>query len=319
MGFRFTAKEKRVKAKILTQLAQETKTISGERLSEMLGVSRVAVWKQIRQLQQLGYTIEASSKGYRLLSGPDTPFPWIFGERAERVHYYPEVGSTMDIAMELARKGCPDFTVVVADRQDKGRGRLQREWQSAPGGLYFSMILRPKIDPSAGPLINLAAAVDLADVLEALYGIQARLKWPNDVLVDERKLAGILSQMMADPDRIEFVNVGIGINVTNDTRSIRPPAVSIVDLTRHDVSRAEILKSFWDRFEGRFCAGHLLNTVAQWKQRAVTLGRRVKVQTLSGFYEGLAVDVEQSGGLVLQTDEGKRETILYGDCFHQDQ
>lgn len=308
-----------MKAKILAQLGQAATTISGELLSERLGVSRVAVWKQIRQLQELGYTIEASSKGYRLLSGPDTPFPWVFGERAARVHYYPEVDSTMGIAMELARKGCPDFTVVVAERQKKGRGRLQRTWQSATGGLYFSMILRPQIDPSAGPLINLAAAVDLADALEALYGIQVQLKWPNDVLVEERKLAGILSQMVADPDRIEFVNVGIGINVHNDTRSIRPPAVSIAALTRHSISRAEILRSFWDRFEGRFCAGDLTDAVAQWKQRAITLGRRVKVQTLRGFYEGLAVDVKQKGELVLQTDEGKRETIVYGDCFHQDE
>jgi BirA family biotin operon repressor/biotin-[acetyl-CoA-carboxylase] ligase len=308
-----------VKAKILAQLGQETTNISGQRLSDILGISRVAVWKHIRQLQELGYTIEASSKGYRLLGGPDAPFPWVFGDRSVKVHYYSEVGSTMDIAMDLARKGCPDFTVVVAERQNKGRGRLQREWQSATGGLYFSMILRPRIDPSAGPLINLAAAVDLADVVESLYGIRVQLKWPNDVLAGDRKLAGILSQMVADPDRIEFVNVGIGINVHNDTRGIQPSAISIADLVQQDISRAEILKSFWDRFEGRFSTANLINVVTQWKQRTVTLGRRVKVRTLQNFYEGLAIDVEQSGGLVLQTDEGKRETIVYGDCFHQDE
>ncbi|RJQ70717.1 MAG: biotin--[acetyl-CoA-carboxylase] ligase [Desulfobacteraceae bacterium] len=311
-------READVKAKILSQLSQSATFISGERLSATLGVSRVAVWKHIRQLQELGYRIETSSKGYRLLSGPDTPFPWAFGERADRVHYYPEVGSTMDIAMELARGGCSGSTVVVAERQTRGRGRLQRNWQSTAGGLYFTMILRPQMEPSTSSLINLAAAVDLADVLESLYGIRVQLKWPNDVLVDGRKLAGILSQMVADPDRIEFVNLGIGINVHNDTRNLQPPAVSVASLTAQPVSRAHILASFWDRFEQRLDTGDLSGVVPQWKQRALTLGRHVKVQTFHEMYEGVAVDIEKNGGLILKTAEGNYTTVIYGDCFHQD-
>jgi BirA family transcriptional regulator, biotin operon repressor / biotin---[acetyl-CoA-carboxylase] ligase len=309
----------RLKAKILSQLSQAKGAfVSGERLSGILGVSRVAVWKHIRQLQQLGYSIQATSKGYRLLSAPDTPFPWVFGPRSGRVHYYPEVHSSMDVAMELARGGCPDFTVVVAERQTQGRGRLQRVWQSTPGGLYFTMVLRPGIDPASSPLINLAASVDLAMVLESLYGIRAMLKWPNDVLVEERKLAGILSQMVADPDRIEFINLGIGINVNNDTRRVEPPAVSVAELAPgREVSRALILERFWDVFERRLSAGNLNDVVAQWKQRALTLGRKVKVQTLKEVHEGVAVDVDPGGGLVVQSDDGERRTIIYGDCFHQ--
>lgn len=306
-----------VKAKILAHLGQTDAPVSGERLSRALGVSRVAVWKHIRQLQDAGYTIAPTARGYQLLESPDAPFPWVFGPREKRVHYYPELASTMDTAMEMARKGCPGFTVVAAERQTRGRGRLQRAWQSAQGGLYFTMVLRPDIPLSDAPLINLAAAVDLADSLAALYGIQARLKWPNDLLVKGRKLAGILSQMAAEPDRIEFINLGIGVNVHNDTRKVKPPAVSVARLTDRAVSRARILAGFWDRLERRLTEGGMSGVVAQWKERSVTLGKPVKVQTLNDQIEGRAVDVEPNGGLVVETADGRRTTIVYGDCFHQ--
>lgn len=305
-----------MKAEILAQL-QRADVVSGERLSQVLGVSRVAVWKHIRQLQELGYEIEATSKGYRFCSAPDAPFPWVFGQRADQVHYYPEISSTMDIAMELARQGCPAFTIVVADRQTKGRGRLQRTWQSMLGGLYFTMVLRPRMPLALAPLINLAAAVDLAMTVEALYGIQTQLKWPNDVLVEGRKLAGILSQMAAETDHIEYVNVGIGVNVHNDTSQVQPPAISVAQLTGCAISRADILARFWERFEQRLDAGLWSDVVTQWKARASTLGRLVRVQTLYDLLEGRAVDVEENGGLILEKADGQRMTIVYGDCFHQ--
>jgi BirA family biotin operon repressor/biotin-[acetyl-CoA-carboxylase] ligase len=223
----------------------------------------------------------------------------------------------MDTAMELALTGCPAFTVVVAERQTKGRGRLQRTWQSTAGGLYFTMVLRPQIPLALAPLINLAAAVDLAICLEALYGIRTQLKWPNDVLVEGRKLAGILSQMAAETDRIEFVNVGIGLNVHNDTHQIQPPAISVAQLTPQPVLRAAILARFWECFEKRLDEGAWSAVIAQWKVRAATLGRFVKVQTLYDMFEGRAVDLEENGGLVLEKSDGKRITIVYGDCFHQ--
>ncbi len=307
-----------MKSHILNHLSQSEKPVSGETLSQKLGVSRVAIWKHIRQLQEHGYDIEATPKGYRLLSGPDTPFPWVFGQRAARVLYFPIVNSTMDEAMTLARDGCPDFTVVVADRQTKGRGRLARQWQSIQGGLYFTMVLRPNLLPAESALINLAAAVDMAETLISLYGVKAQLKWPNDILVGHRKLVGILSQMAAESDRIDFVNLGIGVNVYNDTKNVHPPAVSLVDLTHQPVSRSDVLITFWDRFEKRIKDGDLQNVIEQWKQYAVTLGRNVSVQTLKERIEGKAVDIEPNGGLILETAAGERKTIIYGDCFHKD-
>ncbi|MBT8340170.1 MAG: biotin--[acetyl-CoA-carboxylase] ligase [Desulfatitalea sp.] len=305
-----------MKAEIIAQLTQSPTPVSGQHLSRSLGVSRVAIWKHIRALQVLGYDIEATSKGYRLHNAPDTPFPWRFGARADRLHYYPELDSTMDKAMELARQGCPPFTVVVAGRQTKGRGRLQRTWHSQTGGLYFTMVLRPLIPPAQSPLINLAAAVDLADTLDDLYGIDVRLKWPNDLLVNDLKLSGILSQIAADPDRIEFVNLGIGLNVRNSTRDIGQAAVALADLASAKVSRTDILAAFWDRLEQRLTGAHLADAIVQWRRRAITLGRRVKIQTLTDLYEGRAVDIDATGGLILQSDNGSRQTVVYGDCFH---
>ena len=135
------------KGQILHLLRKEGDTVSGEVLSTALGLSRTAVWKQVRKLQELGYAIEASAKGYRLDGSPDAPLPWEFPGREETVHYFTEVSSTMDIARKLARDGCPPFSVVVADRQTKGRGRLQRSWHSEPGGLYFTVVLRPSLPP----------------------------------------------------------------------------------------------------------------------------------------------------------------------------
>lgn len=307
-----------MKAEILDVLNRSSEPVSGEKLSEMTGVSRVAVWKHIRKLQDLGYDIAATAKGYRLISAPDAPFPWVFGERSSMVHYYQELTSTMDRAMELSREGCPASTIVVAERQTKGRGRLTRSWQSEEGGLYFTMVLRPGIALDKSPLINLAAAVDLAAVVECLYGVDCQLKWPNDLLVQERKLAGILSVMSAESDRIEFINLGIGINVHNDTRSVDPPAVSISGLTKEPVSRADILLSFWNRFERRFNEGGLDRTIDQWRRKAITLGRMVKVQTVHETIEGLAVDLEETGALILETSAGERKTVVYGDCFHED-
>lgn len=307
-----------MKTEIFNILEQSDEPVSGERLSEALGVSRVAIWKHIRQLQEAGYEISAGAKGYRLNGGPDTPFPWVFGDRSQLVHYYPEVTSTMDMAMTLAREGCPSYTVVIAERQTKGRGRLSRSWQSSAGGLYFTMVLRPLISLDTSPLINLAAAVDLSSAIEQLYGIRSQLKWPNDVLVQGRKLAGILSVMSAESDRIEFINLGIGINVHNNTRSVKPPAVSISKLTKKPVSRSEILLSFWERFERRLDENCLPDTIGEWREKAVTLGRMVKVQTVHDTFEGRAVDLEETGALILETDEGERKTVVYGDCFHQD-
>ena len=305
-----------MKSKILTLLSQSDGIVSGEALSKQLGVSRVAVWKHIRQLQAAGYALEATAKGYRLLESSDTPYPWNFGGFSESVHYYPKVTSTMERAMALAREGCRDFTVVVADVQTQGRGRLHRKWRSDAGGLYFTMVLRPQIPPAEAPLLNLAAAVDLAQILKQLYGIEARLKWPNDVQVDGRKIAGILSLMEAESDRVTFVALGIGININNSPAHLDQPVTSISRLIGRSTSRSDFLKAFLDAFHQRLNQDFPADLIAQWKQLSSTLGQKVKIRTTTSDHEGIAVDIDSSGALVLKTVDGDLRPVVFGDCFY---
>jgi BirA family biotin operon repressor/biotin-[acetyl-CoA-carboxylase] ligase len=305
-----------MKSRIYSLMVDAEQPLSGAQLSRSLGVSRVAIWKHIQQMKAAGCDIEATVKGYRLTRKPDRPFAWVFGRRAGRVHYLEEVGSTMNEAMVLAGQGCVPFTVVVSDRQSAGRGRLQREWCSDAGGLYFTIVLRPEVEPSRAPLINLAAAVDLAKVMIDIYGIEARVKWPNDILVQGHKIAGILSQMGAEADRVDFVNVGIGVNVNNRIDAVTPPAASISRLIGRAASRAELLEYFLNRFETRVESARWADVIPQWRQLSATFGRRVTIQTGAERVVGTAVDVEANGGLIVETAPGVRRTVLYGDCFH---
>ena len=178
-----------MKGQILNILRTETGVVSGKALSTNLGISRVSVWKHIKKLQEVGYDIEASPKGYLLVSSPDVLYPWEFGDKGSKIHYFDEVESTMDVARSLARNQCPHFTVVIASRQKKGRGRLKRAWLSSEGGLYFTIVVRPKIPPAFSSRINFAASMILAKTLRSMFKIRAMVKWPNDILVEDRKIS----------------------------------------------------------------------------------------------------------------------------------
>ncbi len=305
-----------MKDQILANLREKESVVSGERLSVHLGISRVAIWKHIQKLQASGYDIQSTPKGYLLRSSPDTPFPWEFPQRMSRMHYVERTTSTMDIARDMARKGAPDFTVVVAGVQEKGRGRLSRVWQSPEGGLYFTMVLRPELPPILSPRVNFAASLMLAQTLEQVCNIEVRVKWPNDLLVDEKKISGMLSEMEAESDRVSFINIGIGINVNNAPPPDVDYAASIRQLTGKTHSRLEILSRFLNTFEKRMVSGQLDTIMTEWKQQTATIGKEVTVTTTRGTSRGRAVDVDENGALVLETGAGERRKIVYGDCFH---
>ena len=213
-----------MKNRILENLRKAQGTVSGQALSAKLGFSRVSIWKHIQQLQALGYEITSSGKGYRLENSPDVPYPWEFAGRESRIIYHAQLPSTMDVAKQLARKGCPDFTTIIAGRQTGGRGRLNRQWFSDEGGLYFTVVLRPDLPPVLSFRVSFLASLILARTLNEMFGVDARVKWPNDLLVDEHKICGMLSELEAEADRVAFINVGIGLNVNNDASGIEPAA-----------------------------------------------------------------------------------------------
>jgi BirA family biotin operon repressor/biotin-[acetyl-CoA-carboxylase] ligase len=305
------------KSQLLKELRSQRYIISGEQLSLALGISRVSVWKHIHKLQELGYHIMSTPNGYRLIDSPDIPFPWEFADHDFNILYYPEVSSTMDTAKDLARKYCPDFTVVVAGRQTRGRGRLRRQWLSDDGGLYFTMVLRPEIPVLLSSRVNFLASLTMARVLRELFQIDAAVKWPNDILVDGRKISGMLSELEAETDRVLFINIGMGINVNNDPSGVEPGASSLKKITGREISKIMLLTRFLVEFEKRLKKAEFENVISEWKKYTVTLNRRVKIVTHQEVSEGLAVDVEPDGALVLELTDGSRKKIVYGDCFHK--
>ena len=306
-----------MKGKILTELRSRKEIVSGEYLSSTLGISRVSVWKHIHKLQEFGYNILSTTNGYQFIDSPDILYSWEFPDREARIHYFPELPSTMDTAKDLARKNCPDFTVVIAGRQTEGRGRLNRQWLSDNGGLYFTLVLRPEIPVPISSRVNFLASLTLVRVLREMYQIEANVKWPNDILVDDRKLSGMLSELEAEADRVFFINIGMGINVNNDPAGVEPGAISLKKMLGREVSRTRLLSRFLDEFENRLKNADYENVISEWKQYTTTLQRPVRIVTQREVSEGLAVDVDENGALIVKLADGSFKKIIYGDCFHQ--
>jgi BirA family biotin operon repressor/biotin-[acetyl-CoA-carboxylase] ligase len=222
----------------------------------------------------------------------------------------------MDIAGDLARQGCPHFTVVIAERQTAGRGRLKRHWLSEQGGLYFTLVIRPQLPINQGYKLNFAASLCLARMLKRMFAVNAQVKWPNDILINEKKITGMLSEMELNDDRISFVNIGIGINVNNDPTSEEPKASSLKNILGRAVSRKELLAEFLDAYEDYLHQDNFDNVISDWKRYTLTLGRQVKIVTTREVSEGCAEDVDDEGALILRLADGSLKKVVYGDCFH---
>jgi BirA family biotin operon repressor/biotin-[acetyl-CoA-carboxylase] ligase len=223
----------------------------------------------------------------------------------------------MDAAKQMARKGCPEFTTVIAGRQKSGRGRLNRQWFSDQGGLYFTVVLRPDLPPVLSFRISFLASLTLAKTLNDMFGLDVRVKWPNDLLVDERKVCGMLSELEAEADRVAFINIGIGINVNNDPSGIEPAATSLKAILGRKVSIKDIVARYLDAFEQRVQTMASDRVIEEWKTYTVTLNREVRVVTTREVFSGRAIDVDANGALVLKCADGSTQKVLYGDCFHQ--
>jgi len=305
-----------MKGQILKALRECSDYISGETLSKQLGISRVSIWKHIRGLKEDGYVVEASPRGYRLVSSPDLLLPYEFPDLEQRIHYFPEIGSTMDAARELAKKGAREGTIVIAEAQTRGRGRLSREWLSPEGGIYFTLVLRARISPACAPRINLMASVAVADTIRKLFGLKAELKWPNDVLIGGRKVCGILAEMDAEMDVVNFVNVGIGINANTSIPQFEKTATSLKDTLGREVPRKEFLRALLAEIERRQALLMEADLLEEWKKLSVTLNKNVRIVSLGEEVTGQATDIDATGALVVRSKDGSLRTVLVGDCIH---
>ncbi|MFA5904937.1 MAG: biotin--[acetyl-CoA-carboxylase] ligase [Desulfobacula sp.] len=310
--------ETNIKNEILKILfSAKGETVSGVMLSENLCVSRVAIWKHISALKENGFDIESRPRGYALLNPDDLLLPFCFGPEFEnRIFHFQELESTMDQAKSLAKSHAPHLSLVIAENQTTGRGRLNRKWVSSRGGLWFTLILKPCIPPVLSYIYNFAASLCLSKTLNCLFDLDVKVKWPNDLLLNGKKLAGLLSEMETKGDMAEFVNIGIGLNVNNEPGKYEPKAISIRDVLNRVVSRQLILKTFLIDFQDQVKTIDYVNIISLWKKQTSTIGSQVRIETFGEIFEGLAVDVDETGALIIQDKTGEAKKIIYGDCFH---
>ncbi|MDD4940077.1 MAG: biotin--[acetyl-CoA-carboxylase] ligase [Candidatus Omnitrophica bacterium] len=313
--------------KILDLLKKSPEYVSGEEISSHLKISRQALWKHIHALIDAGYDIAAVPHlGYRLVSSPDRLFPSEVTRRlntrfvGKKIHYFDTVSSTMDDALRLALSGSPEGTAVIAESQTKGRGRLGRDWYSPKyKGVYFSLILRPLIPPNQAPLLTLMSAVSLCEAIKENTGLACQIKWPNDILLHNKKVGGILTELNGETDVSRFMVIGIGINVNNDKRSMLPQSTSLKEIKKQDISRVELLQEIFRRLESNYLAFQKKGSAyitGEWREWNITLGRRVKVTCHKEHIEGEAVDIDADGGLLVRNDPGLIRKVLAGDVTH---
>ncbi len=314
---------------ILKLLKQnEGNFISGEKISRTLNVSRTAIWKRIKKLRELGYEIDASPRaGYRLISCPDILLPaeikqiletrWI----AKKIHYFQKVDSTNSIAYQLAMQGADEGEVIIAETQEKGKGRLGRQWFSPPYlNLYISIILRPEILPNQASMITLLSAVSTAESIKRYSDITPSIKWPNDILIGGKKVAGILNEIDSETDRIHFIILGIGININigkeEFPKDIREYATSLKIETGREVSRKEFIcflfKEIEDWYE-RFIREGNKPVLDAWRRWADIKDKMVRVSSFKDEIIGKAIDIDSDGALIIEDKDGKLMRIIAGD------
>ncbi len=308
--------------------------VSGEELSRLLGVTRTTVWKCINELRKLDYAIEASSRnGYRLVSKPDLLNGFEVAYRlgtlvvGQNVLYFDTLDSTNNQAKMLASGGCEDGTVVIAGNQTAGRGRIGKSWNSQENkGVYMTVVLKPAIPPEKIQLLTLAAAVAVVDAIRGVYGVEAGIKWPNDIVLEGKKICGILTEMNCETDMVNFAVLGIGINYSQTfadfPEELRNRAVSILAHLqargiqgdppgRTDLARAVLAEL--DKGYALLTGGDEGRIVEMWKQRSVTIGRVVGIRHRDGSFTGTAVDITSDGRLVVSCSDGAVREVMSGE------
>ncbi len=300
--------------------------VSGEAISDKLGLTRAAVWKHVEALRALGYRIDAvPARGYRLAAIPDRLTalelrPLLNTHDVGQVlHAYDSLESTSDLAKELAEEGAAHGETVIAEAQTAGRGRRGRSWVSPPGrNVMFSVVLRPELPPARAPELTLVASVAICDALRQA-GVAAGIKWPNDILAGGRKIAGILTELAAEPDRVHWVVVGVGVNVNlrreELPEELREVATSVLLERGEPAPRALFAAACLTALEA-WVDAHAEQGFAPiraaWRERSVTLGREVLVRADGRDVTGTAEDIDEQGALLVRTPAGL-ERILAGD------
>ena len=310
-----------MKEEILRLLRSADSYISGQELCNRFGVSRTAVWKAINQLKEAGYEIEAQqNKGYRLMAAPDLMTEaeikslmhteWV----AKEVLYFDTIDSTNTKAQELAEKGYPSGTLVVADKQESGKGRRGRSWVSPSGtGIFMTLMIKPDINPNNASMLTLVAALAVAKAITSVTGEEALIKWPNDIVVNGKKVCGILTEMNAQFDYINHIVVGIGINVHNESfpEEISQMASSLmIEAGGKRFHRAQIIAetmSYFEQYYDTFLKTQDLSAlVREYDELLVNMNKAVRVLDPKEPFDGKAMGITPKGELIVDTWESRK-------------
>lgn len=301
--------------------------LSGQDLSEVLGISRVAVWKHIQKLRKMGYTIESKQKtGYKLIKICDEPYPWEITQDfhnaqviGNKIHYYNTTQSTQNIAASLEFESANNGTVIISARQSRARGRANKRWLSPYGGIYMSVILHPACSASTATLFPLGVGVSIVKAIKETCGISSQLKWPNDITIQDKKVAGIITEAELELDRIQKMCIGIGVNFDLDLNIIKKEFANTSDFygattiakelkkqnsTKH-ISKTSLVKSILTNMEDMYkklLSNQNVKIITEWSKYSSTIGRRVSVIIDDKQITGTATKIANNGMLVVKVD-----------------
>ncbi|KEQ57305.1 Bifunctional protein BirA [Marine Group I thaumarchaeote SCGC AAA799-E16] len=320
--------------KVLTFLqTHNTEYLSGQDLSDVLHISRVAVWKHIKKIQELGYTVESKQKlGYKLTKNSDALLPWEITSGlktktiGQQAFYFDSTDSTQNQALKMAEESENNGAIIVAEKQTGGRGRSGRKWISPKGGIWFSVILHPKFDISITTLFPIASALALSIALEKTFNISPELKWPNDITIKGKKLAGMLVDVSLESNKIENLVLGVGINFDVDVKQIEknlkgtPNFYGVASLNEQKtkIKPIELVQSFLTELEKIYKSLEAKQTrkiISEWTKRSSTIGKNVKLNTVDGEIKGKALRIDEDGALVVSNNKNSNRVIA-GDIIH---
>jgi len=318
--------------KILSFLkAHKSEFLSGQDMSDILKISRVAVWKDIKKIRSLGYKIESKQNlGYRLVDSSELLLPWEVTQNlnteflGKRVYYFDTIDTTQNFAMKIASKSNENGTVVISKKQTGGRGRMKRKWKSPAGGIWMSIILHPKFDVSYATLVPIATSLALCIAIEKILKIKPELKWPNDVTLKGKKIAGILIDTSIVSNEIENMVLGIGINFKIKPYELAnmikktPNFYGVATLVKKNENALPLVQQFLYELENIFQlinSGYIKKIKNGWTKRSSTIGKNISIITNDGNLNGKAVKIDSDGALIIS--KGKRiERVLVGDITH---
>jgi len=313
--------------------AHNTEYLSGQDLSDVLHISRVAVWKHIKKIQALGYTVESKQKeGYKLTKKSDLLLPWEIttelGTKSlgQHAYYYETVDSTQNEALKIANESNKEGIIIIAEKQTGGKGRSGRKWISPKGGIWFSIILHPKFDISNITLFPIASSLALSNAIEKTCKIKTELKWPNDLTIKGKKLSGMLVDASLESNKIENLVLGVGINFEVNSKEIEkilkktPNFYGVASLSeqKNKIKPIQLIQSFLLELEDIY---EQLNNnqrkkiISKWTERSSTIGKKIEVDTHQGKVKGDAIRIDDDGGLVVK-DKEKTNKIFAGDITH---